>query len=334
MSSTFNVAIVGATGAVGVEMLKTLEKRNFPAKSLRLLASGRSAGREMNCLGQTWKIEELTADSFKGIDIALFSAGAGISREFAPHAINAGAVVVDNSSAFRLQESTPLIVPEVNPEDVKKHRGLIANPNCTTIIMLVALKPLYDLSPIRRVIVCTYQSASGAGAKGMDELRNQTAAYLKGEEIKPHFFQHQYAFNLFSHNTDIGENGYNTEEMKMVDETRKILHDDRIQVCPTCIRVPVLRSHAEAMVIEQERKVTVEEALAALSKAPGIKLVNDAANNHFPMPSESNDQYDVLVGRLRYDISSPNSLAFFVCGDQLLKGAALNTVQIAELLTK
>lgn len=333
MSRTFNVAIVGATGAVGVEMLKTLEKRSFPVKSLRLLASARSAGREMSCFGQSWKIQELRADSFEGVDIALFSAGAGISREFASHAVNAGAVVVDNSSAFRMQENVPLVIPEVNPEDVKKHHGVIANPNCTTIIMLVALKPLYDLSPIRRIIVSTYQSASGAGAKGMDELVEQTEAYLKGEAIKPNFFPHPYAFNLFSHNTDIGENGYNTEEMKMLNETRKILHDESIEVCPTCVRVPVLRSHAEAIVIEQERKVTVEEALAALSKAPGIKLVNDAASNHFPMPSESNDQYDVLVGRLRYDISKANSLAFFVCGDQLLKGAALNTVQIAELLT-
>ncbi len=332
MSRAFNVAIVGATGAVGVEMQKTLEKRNFPVKSLRLLASGRSAGREMNCLGQTWKVEELTADSFKGIDIALFSAGAGISREFASHAVKAGAVVVDNSSAFRMQKDTPLVVPEVNPADVKKHQGLIANPNCTTIIMLVALKPLYDLSPIRRVIVSTYQSASGAGAKGMDELLNQTGAYLKGEPLQPHFFQHPYAFNLFSHNTDIGENGYNTEEMKMLHETRKILHDDQILVCPTCVRVPVLRSHAESIVIEQQRKVSTEEALVALSKAPGIKVVNDAAGNHFPMPSESNDQYDVLVGRLRYDLSCPNGLALFVCGDQLLKGAALNAVQIAELL--
>ena len=332
MSRALNVAIVGATGAVGVEMQKALEKRNFPVKSLRLLASGRSAGREMTCFGQTWKVEELTADSFKGIDIALFSAGGGISRDFAPHAVKAGAVVVDNSSAFRMQKDVPLVVPEVNPEDVKKHQGVIANPNCTTIIMVVALKPLYDLSPIRRIIVSTYQSASGAGAKGMDELIHQTEAYLKGEPVQPHFFPHPYAFNLFSHNTDIGENGYNTEEMKMVNETRKILHDDQILVCPTCVRVPVLRSHAESIIIEQERKVSIEEALAALSKAPGIKIVNDAAKNHYPMPSDSNEHDDVLVGRVRYDLSCPNALALFVCGDQLLKGAALNTVQIAELL--
>ncbi|MFA6929526.1 MAG: aspartate-semialdehyde dehydrogenase [Lentisphaeria bacterium] len=332
MSRKFNIAVVGATGAVGVEIQKTLEKRNFPLQSLRLLASARSAGKEMSCMGQTWKVEELTPDSFQGIDIALFSAGAGISREFAPHAVKAGAVVVDNSSAFRMQKDTPLVVPEVNPEDVKKHQGIIANPNCTTIIMLVALKPLYDLSPIRRIVVSTYQSASGAGAKGMDELVSQTEAYLKGETIEPHCFPYPYAFNLFSHNTDIGENGYNTEEMKMLYETRKILHDDQIQVCPTCVRVPVLRSHAEAIVIEQQRKVSIEEALAVLSKAPGIKIVNDAVKNHYPMPCESNEQYDVLVGRLRYDMSLPNSLALFVCGDQLLKGAALNAVQIAELL--
>ncbi|MDD3694589.1 MAG: aspartate-semialdehyde dehydrogenase [Lentisphaeria bacterium] len=332
MSRKFNVAIVGATGAVGVEMLKTLEKRDFPINSLRLLASSRSAGKLMRCMGQEHCVEELGPDSFEGIDIALFSAGGDISRELAPYAVKAGAVVVDNSSAFRMRDEVPLVVPEVNPEDVKLHRGIIANPNCTTTIMLVALKPLYDLSPIRRIVVSTYQSASGAGAKGMDELANQTRDYLEGKPLKPHFFQHQYAFNLFSHNTDIGDNGYNSEEMKMVNETRKILHDQDIQVCPTCVRVPVLRSHAESIVIEQERQVSVEEALAALGQAPGLKLVNDAASNHFPMPSESNEQFEVLVGRLRADLSCERSLALFVCGDQLLKGAALNAVQIAELL--
>ncbi len=332
MRKPYNVAIVGATGAVGLEMLTTLEKRNFPVKSLRLLASANSAGKKLTCLGKTWTIEELTQASFQDIDIALFSAGASISRKFAPFAVQAGAVVVDNSSAFRMQPDVPLVVPEVNPGDVKSHRGIIANPNCTTTIMLVAVKPLYDLSPVRRIVVSTYQSASGAGAKGMNELREQTREVLDGKEAVPSFFPHPYAFNLFSHNTEIGENGYNTEEMKMVNETRKILHDDQIKVCATCVRVPVLRSHAESIVLEQEQPVSVEAALAALQAAPGIKIVDDAASNHYPMPCESNGQYDVLVGRLRRDLSCSNGLALFVCGDQLLKGAALNAVQIAELL--
>ena len=327
-----NVAVVGATGAVGVEMQKTLEKRNFPVKNLRLLASARSAGKEMQCLGKTWTVEELTHDSFKDIDVALFSAGASISKEFAASAVKAGAVVVDNSSAFRMDPTVPLVVPEVNPEDIKWNKGIIANPNCSTIIMLVAVKPLYDLAPVKRIVVSTYQSASGAGAKGMNELWEQTKVVLNGGKAEPKVFKWPYAFNVFSHNTDIGPNGYNTEEMKMVNETKKIMHDDGIGVCATCVRVPVLRSHAEAITVEFDRKVTVEDALAAWSKAPGLTIVNDAANNHFPMPCESNEQYNVLAGRLRYDLSRDNALAFFVCGDQLLKGAALNAVQIAELL--
>ena len=327
-----NVAVVGATGAVGVEMQKTLEKRNFPVKNLRLLASARSAGKEMQCLGKSWTVEELTHDSFKDIDVALFSAGASISKEFAASAVKAGAVVVDNSSAFRMDPNVPLVVPEVNPEDIKWNKGIIANPNCTTIIMLVAVKPLYDLAPVKRIVVSTYQSASGAGAKGMNELWEQTKVVLNGGKAEPKVFKWPYAINVFSHNTDIGANGYNTEEMKMVNETKKIMHDDGIGVCATCVRVPVLRSHAESITVEFDRKVTVEDALAAWSKAPGLTIVNDAANNHFPMPCESNEQYNVLAGRLRYDLSRDNALAFFVCGDQLLKGAALNAVQIAELL--
>ena len=327
-----NVAVVGATGAVGVEMQKTLEKRNFPVKNLRLLASAKSAGKQMQCLGKTWTVEELTHDSFKDIDVALFSAGASISKEFAASAVKAGAVVVDNSSAFRMDPTVPLVVPEVNPEDIKWNKGIIANPNCTTIIMLVAVKPLYGLAPVKRIVVSTYQSASGAGAKGMNELWEQTKVVLNGGKAEPKVFKWPYAFNVFSHNTDIGENGYNTEEMKMVNETKKIMHDDGIGVCATCVRVPVLRSHAESIVVEFDRKVTVEDALAAWGKAPGLTIVNDAADNHFPMPCESNEQYNVLAGRLRYDLSRDNALAFFVCGDQLLKGAALNAVQIAELL--
>ena len=332
MAKSFNVAVVGATGAVGVEMLKTLEKRNFPVKNLKLLASERSVGKTLKFKGEDVKVEKLTEDSFGGVDIALFSAGASRSRDFAAHAVKAGAVVVDNSSAFRMDKDVPLVVPEVNPEDVKWHKGIIANPNCTTIIMLVALKPLYDISPIKRIIVSTYQCASGAGAKAMEELRNETADYLAGRPVVPQVLPHPYAFNLFSHNTTIGPNGYCEEERKMVNETRKIMHDDKILVCPTCVRVPCLRSHAEAITVEQERKVSVEEALAAFAKAPGLKIVNDAEHNYFPMPVDSNEQYDVLVGRVRDDLSSPNGLAIFVCGDQLLKGAALNAVQVAELL--
>lgn len=332
MAKEFNVAVVGATGAVGVEMQKTLEKRNFPVKNLKLLASARSAGKKMRVFGREYVVEELTHDSFKDVDIALFSAGGDISKEFAPSAVKAGAVVVDNSSAFRMDPNVPLVVPEVNPEDVKWHKGIIANPNCTTIIMLVAVKPLHDISPVKRIVVSTYQSASGAGAKGMSELVEQTRDVLEGKPAVPKVFAHPYAFNIFSHNTDIGANGYNTEEMKMVNETRKIMHCDGIGVCPTCVRVPVLRSHAESIVIEQEGKVTVEQALEAWSKAPGVKVVNDPTNNYFPMPSDSNEQYNVLCGRIRYDLSRDNALSFFVCGDQLLKGAALNAVQIAELL--
>jgi len=332
MAQGFHVAVAGATGAVGTEMLKTLEKRNFPVKSLRLLASKRSVGRELVFRGEKLKVEELTESSFQGMDIALFSAGASRSKEFAAAAVKAGAVMIDNSSAFRMDPKVPLIVPEVNPEDVKLHQGIIANPNCTTIILLVAVKPLYDLSPIRRIVVSTYQSASGAGALAMEELEKSTAAYLAGQSYQHTVLPHPYAFNLFSHNSDVTENGYNQEEMKIVHETRKIMHDNAIRVTATSVRVPVLRSHAEAIVIEQVRKVTVEEALAALAKAPGVKIVDNRKANYFPMPIESNDQYDVLVGRIRDDLSSDTGLALFVCGDQLLKGAALNAVQIAELL--
>ena len=332
MSQGFHVAVAGATGAVGTEMLTTLGKRNFPVKSLRVLASKRSVGRELVYKGEKLAVEELTQDSFKGIDIALFSAGASRTREFAPAAVKAGAVVIDNSSAFRMDDDVPLVVPEVNPEDVKWHKGIIANPNCTTIIMLVAVKPLHDLSPIKRIVVSTYQSASGAGAKAMEELQKGTEAYLAGQAFQPEVLPHPYAFNLFSHNSPMLENGYCEEEMKMVHETHKIMHDSAIRVCPTTVRVPVLRSHAEAITIEQERKVSVAEALAALGKAPGIKVMDDRKANYFPMPVDSNEQYDVLVGRVRDDLSCDTGLALFVCGDQLLKGAALNAVQIAELL--
>ena len=332
MSAEYNVAIAGATGAVGIEMIKTLEQRSFPVKSLRLLASHRSIGRKLPFKGDELAVEELTDNSFDGIDMALFSAGGDRSKAFAPAAVRAGAVVIDNSSAFRMDSDTPLVVPEVNPQDVHRHNGIIANPNCTTTIMLVPLKPLYDLSRITRIIVSTYQSASGAGASAMEELRLQAGQHLNGEPIEPSALPYQIAFNLFSHDSKIGENGYCQEEMKMVNETRKILHDPEIRVCPTTVRVPVLRAHTEAITIEQERKVTVEEAREALAKAPGVTVIDDRENNYFPMPLELTGTDDVAVGRIRDDISSDKGLALFVSGDQLLKGAALNAVQIAELL--
>jgi len=334
MNEGYNVAVAGATGAVGEEMLLTLERRNFPVRSLRLLASSRSVGRELTFRGAKVPVAELTTESFGDIDIALFSAGASRSREFAAAAVAAGAVVVDNSSAFRMRDDVPLVVPEVNPDDVNWHRGIIANPNCTTIIMVVALKPLHDLSPISRIVVSTYQSASGAGAKAMEELRLQAGQVLAGEPPAKDVLPHQIAFNLFSHNSAIGENGYCEEEMKMVNETRKIMHAPDIQICATAVRVPVFRAHAEALTIEQERKVTVAEAREVLATAPGVRLVDDRENSYFPMPVDATGVDDVLVGRIRDDLSSPTGLAMFICGDQLLKGAALNAVQIAELLVE
>ena len=332
MSRDYSVAVAGATGAVGAEMIQTLENRNFPVRNLRLLASQRSIGKKLRFKGEEIAVEELKQDSFAGVELALFSAGGARSIEFAPAAVKAGAIVVDNTSAFRMAEDVPLVVPEVNPEDLKWHNGIIANPNCTTIIMLVALKPLHDLARITRINVSTYQSASGAGAAAMRELEDQTRKLLAGEPFTPEAFKYQIAFNLFSHDSDIGENGYCTEEMKMVNETRKMLHDPTIQVCATCVRVPIPRAHAEAITIEQERKVSVAEARAALANAPGVILVDDREANHFPMPIEVSGRELVAVGRIRDDLSSPNGLALFAAGDQLLKGAALNAVQIAELL--
>lgn len=334
MAKQMNVAVVGATGAVGVEMLKTLDKRNFPVGELFLFASARSKGKTMEYRGKKYPVEELVKGCFAGkkIDVALFSAGAGRSREFADEAVKAGAVVVDNSSAFRMDPNAPLVIPEINPEDIKKHKGIIANPNCSTIIMLMPLWPLHKVNKIKRIVVSTYQAASGAGAQAMAELEDQTRDVLAGKPAVPKIMPHRYAFNLFSHNTKIAENGYNEEENKMVKETWKIFHDDSIKVCPTCIRVPVLRAHSESIVVEFERPMAVSEAKKLLEKAPGVKIVDDREKNLFPMPIDATEQYDCLVGRIREDISNPNALALFVAGDQLLKGAALNAVQIAELL--
>ncbi len=331
---SINVAVVGATGAVGQEFIKVLERRNFPADNIKFLASARSAGKEIRFRGTAYTIEELNEKSFVGVDIALFSAGSSISKKFAPIAVDAGAIVVDNSSAFRMDPNVPLVVPEVNPQDVEKHSGIIANPNCSTIIMVVPIWPLYKTIKIERIVVSTYQAASGAGWKAMQELMNQTADFLDGKDPKPEVLPHVYAFNLFSHNSKIGENGYNEEEMKMVNETRKMFHDDTIKVSATCVRVPVLRAHSEAINITFSEPITEKQVREILDKAPGIKIVDDREKNYFPMPIDASEQDDVLVGRIRQDISQPDGrgIDMFIAGDQLLKGAALNAVQIAELL--
>lgn len=332
MSPKPHIAVLGATGAVGVEVLKTLEKRNFPVGTLTLLASERSAGKKMKFHGTDHLVQQVTPKSFAGVEIAIFSAGATRSREFAPHAVKAGAVVVDNSSAFRMDPDIPLVVPEVNAADLKKHRGIIANPNCSAAIMVVPLWPLHQKARIKRIVVSTYQAASGAGAKAMAELELQARDILAGRPAKKEVLPHQIAFNVFSHNTKVADNGYNEEENKVIEETRKMFHDPGLRICPTCIRVPVFRAHSESIVIETERKLTVEEAREILARAPGVRLVDDRGINHFPMPIEASGQDEILVGRLREDPSAPNSLALFISGDQLLKGAALNAVQIAELL--
>ena len=329
-----NLAIVGATGAVGVEILRVLERRNFPVASLKLLASVRSAGKTLEFKGKPHKVEELKASSFKGVDIAFFSAGATRSREFVPHAKAAGAVVIDNSSAFRMDPDVPLVVPEVNPGDLARHDRVIAVPNCSAIIMATAIWPLHQAVGIRKVVVSTYQSASGAGAAAMRELEDQVHQYAEGKEVTRSVFPHQIAFNLFSHNTRVAENGYNEEENKMVEETRKMFHMPELAILPTCIRVPVLRAHSEAISLELEKPLSPAEARAILEKAPGVKVVDDAVANHFPMPLEATGDLDVHVGRIRRDLSNPNGLALFVAGDQLLKGAAWNAVQIAEELAK
>src|SRR4051812_37176329 len=285
-----NVAIVGATGAVGQEFLTVLAERNFPIKTLRLLASARSAGKEVDFRGQTYTVEELTKDSFKDVQIAFFSAGGSISKEFAPAAVAAKAVVVDNTSAFRMKEGIPLVVPEVNPEQIHKHVGIIANPNCSTIIMNVPVWPLHKANRIKRIIVSTYQAVSGAGAWGLYELDEQVKAYAAGKPIKKEKFPHQIVNNLFSHNTTIGENGYNEEENKMVNETRKIFGDAKIMVAATCIRVPIPRAHCESINLEFERPITPKQVREILSKAPGVKIVDDVQANHFPMPMEVTGQ--------------------------------------------
>lgn len=329
------VAVVGATGAVGVELIRCLEERRFPLSKLRLFASARSAGRTLPFRGHELPVEELREDSFPGVDIALFSAGSGISKRFAPLAVEQGAVVVDNSSAFRRDPAVPLVVPEINPQTIRTHKGIIANPNCSTIISITPLWPVHRVNPIRRMIVSTYQAASGAGAAAMEELRESTRAYLEGRPYQSTVLPHPYAFNLFSHNSKIDpQNGYNEEEMKVVHETHKIFGDGSIRIAATCVRVPVLRAHSVAVNFECERPINPDEVRDIVGGAPGVKLVDDPERNYFPMPKDASGGDPILVGRIRCDISDPSgrSIAMFVAGDQLLKGAALNAVQIAELL--
>lgn len=329
------VAIVGATGAVGGELIGCLERRDFPLERLRLFASGRSAGRKLLFRGDGIAVEELDEDSFAGVDIALFSAGGTVSRRFAPIAVRQGAVVVDNSSAFRMEPGVPLVVPEVNPEAIAWHTGIIANPNCAAIVAVVALWPLHRHNHIRRVIAATYQAASGAGAAAMEELRASTAAYLEGAAYHHRVLAHPYAFNLFSHDTPVDPvTGSNEEETKVMRELRKIMDAPELRIGVTCVRVPVLRAHSIALTVEFARPIGAEEARDVLATAPGVRIVDDATHNHFPMPIEASGQDGILVGRIRGDASDPSgcSLALFVAGDQLLKGAALNAVQIAERL--
>jgi aspartate-semialdehyde dehydrogenase len=329
------VAIVGATGAVGIELIRCLEERRFPLAGLHLLASARSAGRSLPFRGEPLPVRELQADSFRGVDVALFSAGGSISKRFAPLAVEQGAVVVDNSSAFRLEPTVPLVVPEINPEAIRAHRGIIANPNCSTIIAITPLWPVHRAHRIRRMIVATYQAASGAGAAAMEELRESTRAYLEGRPYEQRILPHPYAFNLFSHNSRIDpQTGYNEEETKIVRETHKIFGDDSIRIAATCVRVPVLRAHSIAINFECERPITPEQVREIVQGAPGVRLVDDRERNYFPMPQDASGSDPILVGRIRRDVSDPSgrSIALFIAGDQLLKGAALNAVQIAELL--
>ena len=358
----YNVAVVGAKGAVGHEMIRILEERNFPIAEFYPFGSSRTKGTPIHFNGKDYPNQELKCEAgeFDGIDIVLSSPGAAVSKRFVPHAIKSGALVIDNTSAFRMHPKVPLVIPEVNGQDLKRHNGIIANPNCSTIIMLMAIAPLYRRNKIRRVICATYQAVSGAGATGMVELYKQSEEFVERVKHNPAYskdllsairteidqvqsdskplqkqvFPHQIAFNLFSHNSDIEDGGYNGEELKMIAESRKILNDDKIRIVTTCIRVPILRAHSEVLYLEFENKMSPEKARDILSKAPGIEVVDSSEKNYFPMPIKASGGDTVLVGRIREDLSMKNGLALFAAGDQLRKGAALNAVQIAEALIK
>ncbi len=332
MSRKYNVAILGATGAVGTELLALLEERNFPLGKLKVLASERSAGKSVKFAGEDLIIEAVTESSFDDVDIVLASAGGSISKKWLPIATKAGAVSIDNSSAFRMNPEVPLLVPEVNPEAAANHKGIIANPNCTTILLSVAIYPLHQVQPIQRIVAATYQSASGAGARAMEEVKLQSQAILNGEPAIAEVLPYPLAFNLFPHNSPMTDNSYCEEEMKMVNETRKIFDDPEIRITATCVRVPVLRAHSEAINLEFAQPFSTDKAREILRSSPGVQLVEDFSKNYFPMPIEASGKDDVLVGRIRQDISHPNALELWLCGDQIRKGAALNAVQIAELL--
>lgn len=333
-----NIAILGATGAVGQEFIRLFKERNFPFSSLKLLASAKSAGKKLQVCGKDYVVEEATPESFDGMDIALF-AGGKISEVLAPEVVKRGAIVIDNSSTFRMDPKVPLVIPEINPEDIAKHQGIIANPNCSTIIMLMALKPIYDISPIKRIIVSTYQAVSGAGKDGIDELFKEAEAVFTGKEYVPHILpssglpkHYQIAYNLIPQIDVFLENQYTKEEMKMVHETHKIFHDDTIQITPTAVRVPVVRSHAESIYIETEDVIPVDKIKQAISDFKGVVLVDDVDNQIYPMPLDTSDKTDVAIGRIRKDLFNDKGISLWVCGDQIRKGAALNTLQIAEYI--
>lgn len=334
MSDSYRVAILGATGAVGTELLELLEARNFPVADLKLLASERSAGRTMSFKGEDLPVEAVGDRSFDNVDLVLASAGGSTSKAWAHKAVDAGAVVIDNSSAFRMNPEVPLVVPEVNPEAAGTHRGIIANPNCTTILMALAVWPLHQVQPVQRIVAATYQSASGAGARAMEEVKTHSREILEGESPKPGIFPYTLAFNLFPHNSPMTEVGYCEEELKMLNETRKIFGASELRVSATCVRVPVLRAHSEAINLEFEQPFPPAKAREILATAPGVKLVEDWQANYFPMPIEASGRDEVLVGRIRQDISHACGLELWLSGDQIRKGAALNAIQIAELLVE
>ncbi len=331
---SFSVAVVGATGAVGQVMLELLEERKFPVKSLKLLASERSAGKKLKFMGEEIPVEVLSKDSFSGVDIALFSAGASRSREFAGHAVDAGAVVVDNSSAFRMDPDVPLVVPEINAHAIAGHKGIIANPNCTTIITIMPLKPLHDYGKVKRVVASSYQAVSGAGAKAMEELKKQVEDFVAGKDLKVEVFPKQIAFNLIPRIDTVQDNYYTREEMKMVNETRKIMGDDSIRITCTTVRVPVFRAHAISVNVETEKKITREKAMELIDAFPGCRVMDDPANDVYPDPLIASGKDDCYVGRIREDESIENGINYWVVGDQLRKGAALNAIQIAEVLVE
>jgi aspartate-semialdehyde dehydrogenase len=334
LSKSVRVAILGATGAVGTELLELLETRNFPVKQLKLLASPRSAGKTLTFAGKSLTVEAVNENSFKDVDLVLASAGGASSKAWAKTIVASGAVMIDNSSAFRMDSSVPLVIPEINPEAAEKHQGIIANPNCTTILLGVAVYPLHQIQPIRRMVISTYQSASGAGAMAMEEVKHQAKAILAGEPAKAEILPYPLAFNLFPHNSPLTDSGYCEEELKMINETRKIFNDSTIRVTATCVRVPVLRAHSEAVNLEFDSPFAVSQAREILSQAPGVKLVEDWDANYFPMPIDATGKDGVLVGRIRQDLSHPCGLELWLCGDQIRKGAALNAIQIAELLVQ